>query len=148
MGSGVGSPQPWRTSDSPRGFLQNTHLFKTPVGFQCRIFFLKLPIRDRAWQGLGAYSGLPWVTSETLGPAAASTGECITRGEFSAGHHSGRGFLFVSVSLVVAKCSILISVSLCQFALAQTSTCPAKFRVSGRTEWAGGPRAKATACCR
>lgn len=32
-----------------------------------------------------------------------------------------------------------------QFALAQASTCPAKLRVSGRTEWAAGPRAKATA---
>lgn len=46
--------------------------------------------------------------------------------------------------VVVAKCSILISTSLCQFALAQAPMPPAKGRVSGRREWAGGPRAKAT----
>lgn len=46
--------------------------------------------------------------------------------------------------VVIAKCSILISTSLCQFALAQAAMPPAKGRVSGRAEWAGGPRAKAT----
>lgn len=46
---------------------------------------------------------------------------------------------------VVAKCPILISTSLCQFALARTAVPLANGRVRRRTEWAGGPVAKAMA---
>lgn len=117
------------TADSPRPFVKCPPPGSSTLEFRwgSRVVVFEAPESRQCVEGVGAtesaYSGRPRMTAE-MGPAAAS------RGQVHRPKHSALRTTLDRVpsvcAVVVAKCSILTSVSLCP-ALAQASALPAKF---------------------